>query len=209
MGPDHEYALLSGINRSKIGRVLGMVAGGISSVIVLGVLALVDLAKSLGVASYVPQLILWPLGAGTVYLGLYWLFNRHLWKISLVNRLLKLPNLAGDWRCEGQTINPDRSLGHPWQGTITITQSWDLIKIRLKTKQSHSRSIAAALIHDEADGYRVMYHYLNTPNIDEPELNVHRGFSELTFASDCQTALGEYFNGQGRFTFGTMKLTRL
>ena len=52
MGPDHEYALLSGINRSKIGRVLGMVAGGISSVIVLGVLALVDLAKSLGVAYF-------------------------------------------------------------------------------------------------------------------------------------------------------------
>jgi hypothetical protein len=34
------------------------------------------------------------------------------------------------------------------------------------------------------------------------------GFSELVFSKDLVSAEGEYFNGHGRYTFGTMHLTR-
>lgn len=209
MGPDHEYSLLSGVNRSLIGRWLGMIAAGVSSGIILCVLALINLAKLLGVANYVPQLILWPIGAGVIYGVLYWIFNSYLWKHPKMALILKLPDLSGNWKCEGQSLNSDKTLSWSWDGTMTITQSWDKIKIRIRTEKSRSVSIAAALMHDEADGYRLIYHYQNTPNIDEPELNVHRGFSELNFHPDLKIATGEYINGQGRFTFGIMKLSRI
>jgi len=53
-----------------------------------------------------------------------------------------------------------------------------------------------------------MYHYKNQPRLNAPELSAHHGFAELTFLADGRTASGEYFNGRGRNSFGTMTLRR-
>jgi hypothetical protein len=206
---DHEYSVLGGFNRANIGHTIGVIAAAVSSAIVTTFLWLVDYARQLGFGDRIPSLILWPISAGLIYALIYWLFNKYVWKIPQLNRLLKVPDLAGDWDCEGQTINPDKTPGYSWEAKVTITQSWDKIRVRLKTEQSGSNSIAAALLHDEIDGYRLLYNYKNDPNVDEPELQPHRGFADITFAPDLKTASGEYFNGHGRFTFGTMKFTRL
>lgn len=208
MALDHEYAILGGLNRSKVGRYLGIVAASVSSVVVFILLAIVDVAKALGWSQNIPPIALSFVGAGAVYTALYWLFDRHAWKMPWINGILRVPNLSGKWRCDGQTVNPDKSLGYVWEGEITIVQSWDRLRVRLKTSQSGSNSIAAALVHDEADGFRLMYNYINQPKISEIELRIHRGFAELVFSKDLQTAQGEYFNGHGRYTFGTMSLTR-
>lgn len=208
MTQQHEYSVLGGLNRARIGHTIGVIAAGVSSAVVALVLALVDVAKALGLGSYIPPLILWPVGAVTIYGILYWLFDRHAWKWPRLSAVLRVPNLAGDWLVEGQTINPDKSPGPAWRGEIAIVQTWDRIRIRLKTSQSRSNSIAAALLHDEADGYRLMYNYQNEPNIGEPDLRGHRGFADLTFDEKLHSAQGEYFNGHGRFTFGTLRLAR-
>jgi hypothetical protein len=204
----HEYALLGGFNRSRIGRYLGIVAASISSIIVFILLALVDIAKAFGWSHNLPPIVLSSVGAGAVYTALYWLFDRHVWKLPWLSGVLRIPNLSGRWKCAGQTINPDKTPSFTSQGEVTILQSWDRLRIRLKTSQSGSNSIAAALIHDEADGFRLMYNYMNEPKIGETDLKAHRGFAELVFDKDLQTADGEYFNGYGRYTFGTMRLTR-
>jgi hypothetical protein len=205
---DHEYALLGGLNRSKVGRYIGIAAAFISSVIVFALLALVDVAKALGLSQDLPPVVLASFGARAVYSILYWLFDRHVWRLPWLSGILRIPNLSGRWQCEGQTINPDRSPCYNWQGQVTIVQSWDRLRVRLKTSQSGSNSIAAALIHDEADGFRLLYHYMNEPRIAEPDLKAHRGSAVLVFSRDLQSAEGEYFNGHGRHTFGTMRLTR-
>jgi hypothetical protein len=125
-----------------------------------------------------------------------------------LNAAIKVPNLAGEWACSGQTINPDGTLGQAWQANIIILQSWDKIRVRLRTGQSGSDSIAAALICDEDEGFRLLYNYRNTPKIGEIDLKGHLGFCELVFDNSLRTADGEYFNGHGRYTFGTMKLKR-
>jgi hypothetical protein len=205
---EHEYSVLGGLNRAAIGRYLSIISAAVASGIGVLVLLLVDLAKRLGVAEHVPGLVLWPLTAGAIYAGLYWLFDKHVWKIGVIADLLKVPNLAGKWHCEGQTINADKTLSDPWQGEMTIVQSWDKLRVRLKTAQSSSNSIAAALVYDQADGFRLLYNYKNEPKIGESELSAHRGSVEFTFSHDLQSAEGEYFNGHGRFTFGNIKLTR-
>lgn len=208
MAQQHEYALLGGLNRAMVGRYLGIAAASISAVIVFVLLALVDVAKALGWSQNLPPIVLSSVGAGAVYAVLYWLFDRYVWRLPWLSGILRVPDLSGRWRCEGRTINPDKTFGDAWKGEVTIVQSWDRLRVRLKTSQSGSNSLAAALIHDEADGFRLMYNYKNEPKIGETDLKAHRGFAEFTFAKDLQTAEGEYFNGHGRYTFGTMRLTR-
>ncbi|WP_322067266.1 Cap15 family cyclic dinucleotide receptor domain-containing protein [Burkholderia ubonensis] len=205
---EHEYSVLGGLNRAVIGRYLSMVSAIAASGIGVFVLWAVDLAKRLGVADHIPGLVLWPVTASLIYAGLYWLFDKRVWKIGVIADLLKVPDLAGKWHCDGQTINPDKTLGYKWEGEVTIVQSWDKLRVRLKTAQSASNSIAAALVYDQADGFRLLYNYKNEPRIGEAELVAHRGAAELTFSADLTAAEGEYFNGHGRFTFGNMKLTR-
>jgi hypothetical protein len=208
MAQEHEYALLGGLNRSNVGRYIGIVAASVSSAIVFLILTVVNIAKAFGWSPNVPPMLLSLVGAGAVYTVLYWLFERHVWKLPWLSKALHVPNLSGEWRCEGQTINPDKSMGYVWGGNVTIVQSWDKLRVRLRTPQSGSNSIAAALIYDAADGFRLLYNYVNEPKIGEPELSGHRGFAEFVFAPDLQTADGEYFNGHGRYTFGTMHLVR-
>jgi hypothetical protein len=205
---EHEYALLGGVNRARIGRYLTLVAATVSAGIVFIILSAVDLAKRFGLPANLPPAVLSLFGAGAVFTALYWIFDRHAWRWPKLNELLKVPNLAGEWQCEGRTLNGDGAQTYAWTATVTIVQSWDKIRVRLKTQQSGSNSITAALIYDKADGYRLLYNYRNDPKIGETELKSHLGFTELVFSSDLKSADGEYFNGHGRFTFGTMHLVR-
>lgn len=206
MALEHEYALLGGFNRSHVGRGLAGLAAALSAGVVFLVLSAVDLANTLGLNVNLPPTFLSLAGAGAVYGFLYWVFDQHAWKIAAVGDLLKVPNLSGDWVCVGTPLEPPH--GPPWNGRVTIIQSWDRIRVHLSTGQSQSNSIAAALLHDRAIGYRLMYHYRNEPRPGERDLAPHHGFAELTFARDQRSATGDYFNGRGRNTFGTMTLTR-
>jgi hypothetical protein len=206
---EHEYALLGGLNRSKLGRYLNLIAAAISAAIVFALLSAVDFAKRLGIPTNLPPVVLSLASAASVFAALYWLFDKYAWKWPKLGMLLKVPDLSGDWHCDGQTINADKSLGYVWEAKITIIQTWDKIRVRLSTKQSGSNSVAAALLCDEADGYHLLYHYKNDPNIAERDLTSHRGFAELIFSKDRKSGHGEYFNGHGRYTFGTMKLRKL
>lgn len=204
---DHDYSVLEGYNRASVGRWIQIAAAAISGGIVFVLLSAVDLAERFGLNVNLPPMVLSLAGAGTVYLGLYWLFNHHLWKHPRISRLLKVPHLAGKWKCGGVTLEKEPHI--QWEGIITIIQSWDKLRVRLDTAQSGSDSITAALVHDEAVGYRLMYHYANRPRIGETHLSAHHGFAELVFSHDCSTATGEYFNGRGRNTWGSMTLERM
>ncbi|WP_254026577.1 Cap15 family CBASS effector [Mesorhizobium ventifaucium] len=206
---EHEYTVLGGVNRARIGHYLGIISSAVSAGVVFVFLSAIDLASKFGISANLPPSVLSLAGAGTVFLVLYWILDRFAWKWIGLSRLLKVPDLSGNWDCKGQTINPDGTTEYQWKAVITIVQSWDRIRVRLKTDQSGSNSTSAALICDEADGYRLFYSYKNDPSIGETELRSHRGSAEITFAKDLQSGNGEYFNGHGRYTFGQMSLNRL
>jgi hypothetical protein len=208
VGQEHEYALLDGVNRAKVGRYLAILSGLISGAIVYVLLAIVDVAKRVGLPVNVPPTLFSLVSAGAVFAVLYWALDRYAWRWSRLAQLLRVPDLSGQWDCEGESLNQDGTVAYQWKGLVTIVQSWDKIRVRLKTQQSGSNSISAALICDKADGYVLIYHYRNDPKVGQPELNSHRGFAELTFSNDRQSAAGDYFNGAGRSTFGRMKLSK-
>ncbi len=209
VGAEHEYALIGGWNRAQIGRWLALVAGLAASGTVFLLLVGVDLAGRLGLEPQLPTVIVWPIGAGAWYALIYWVFDRFAWKVPALSRLLHVPDLAGTWECTGRSHDPAMAAPFEWSGTVTIWQTWDKLRIRLKTATSGSHSVTAALLYDPTEGYRLMYHYRNDPRVDQPEIKPHRGFAEIVFDEGLGAAQGEYFNGQGRFTFGTLELKRI
>ncbi|MDR6434323.1 hypothetical protein [Brucella pseudogrignonensis] len=206
---EHEYALLGGMNRSNVGRHLARLAAFISAGIVFLLLSAVDIAARYGLPVNLPPTVLSLVGASVIFAAIYWFFDRFLWRWPMLGRILKVPDISGKWNCKGRTFNrADGTFRNDWEGTITILQSWDKLFVRLKGPQSGSHSIAAAITCDPIEGYHLLYNYVNEPKAGEADLKSHRGFAQITFAGDRQSAEGEYFNGFSRDTFGALQLTR-
>lgn len=205
----HEYVLLDGVSRASIGRYITLAAAGVSAGLVFLVLQAIDLVNRFGFNAHLTPSLMSLIGAFTVYTALYAIFNRMLWRMPWVGRFLKVPDLAGRWDCSGTSLDDVGGAEHVWHGTVSIFQSWDRVRIRLETAQSGSSSIVAALMHDEAGGYRLFYTYQNDPRSDQVELRSHLGYCDMSVNEDQQVASGEYFNGRGRQTFGRMEWRRL
>jgi hypothetical protein len=205
---DHEYVVLGGVNRAQIGKYLTHAASVVSGVLVWMLLGAVDLARAAGIGVNLPPVVLSLAGATTVYAGLYLLFRKWVWRLPWVMRWLKIANLSGAWDCTGTPFPRPDSLATPWTGIVTITQDWDRFRVHLKTRQSSSNSLVAALTHDPIEGFVLLYSYRNEPKPGETELAAHRGFARLTFRKDLAHADGDYFNGDGRHSSGTMTLRK-
>jgi len=202
----HEYSVV-GHSRSRIGSYIALISGSVAG----GLTALAGLAISfldkLGYMN-IPTIIVWPLTGGGVFALLFILFDRFIWRWPRFRSLVGVPDIAGVWSLSGQTYDQDNNPTFRWSGKITITQGYEKITVHLKSAQSESKSISAAIVNEGDHGYRLIYSYRNEPKPGERELQSHIGHCELLFGPDRQTAEGIYFNGLGRVTSGTMKLTR-
>lgn len=144
-----------------------------------------------------------------VFGTLYFAFDRFLWRRSFLRRFLLVPDLNGAWEVTGRTIikNGTEYEWH-WDGEIRIAQSWSKIRIVLKTAKSASKSIAASLYREPGEGYRLIYHYDNTPTLDRNDMHRHCGLCDLVFDDGASEAVGKYFTDRDRLTVGTMTLCR-
>jgi len=144
-----------------------------------------------------------------LFAGLYFLFDKYLWKISWLRKVLLVPDLNGKWACIGHTnLKNAKAVSYDWEATVSITQSWSKILIHLKTQQSESKSISASIYHEAGVGYRVLYQFNNKPNADEIDLNNHSGSVEILFSENTKSAFGSYYTDRHRTTVGTMSLKR-
>jgi len=154
----------------------------------------------------------WALGgisAMTLFTALYFAFEHAAWKWPIARHFLLVPDLNGVWRCEGKTLFKNGApQEYTWSARITIRQSWSKITVITKTAQSSSQSIAASVFREPGNGFRLIYHYDNKPDLGERDLARHCGLCNLLFREDIGGADGEYFTDKDRMTAGTMRLTR-
>lgn len=207
MASNHEYAVI-GHSRATVGRFLGVGAGLASSCLGLLIATAITYAERWG---FLHERAFWtlPLTATVFYSLGHLAFDKWAWRTWLVNFVLDIPDLRGNWDCIGETIDPATGeVTYNWTAEVTISQSWEKIRIHTKTKQSRSRSVAASIVVEEDVGYILMYSYRNDPRQGEPELKSHFGYAEWHIPSDGSAAEATYFNGGGRHTSGRMKLTR-
>ena len=201
----HDYA----IDRHPKQKVLFMLA--FVAILATPVInsALVSMGTKVGLAAG------WMTTVGTVvpvsaFFGLlYVLFDRYLWKWSMLRRVLLVPDLNGEWECRGRTaLKKGAAVEFNWVGTLTISQSWSKILVHLRTTQSSSRSMSASIYHDQGVGYRLLYQYKNEPRAGEQELQIHTGSVEMDFEEACRVGQGHYFTDSHRNTVGVMDVTR-
>lgn len=144
----------------------------------------------------------------TLFSLLFMVFDRFIWRFTLIRRLFGLPDLNGKWLCVGTQIDDNGKVTKEWQATTTIKQTWSHLSIALQTESSRSRSGPACIEFDKGHGYRLVYTYRNDPVPGEKALVPHNGTCDLIFSDDCESAEGVYFNDHNRRSFGRIKLTK-
>ncbi|WP_138754472.1 hypothetical protein [Paenibacillus sinopodophylli] len=197
----HEYSVI-GHPRKTIILILALVSGAISK----GVTYLLE--------TWIVQLnivVSFTISTFTVFALMYFLFNHFIWKWKVFSKFLHFPNLNGEWECIGLSNNIKQQKQYHWNGTVVIKQTWDkmLVSIKTGTSTSQSMSLTGGIKHFPGLGYKMSYHYENTPNVSEVELKKHEGFCILTFDEKKISATGCYFNNiKDRATYGEMNLRR-
>lgn len=145
--------------------------------------------------------------AFSVFGGLYFTFDRWVWKLDWIGKLFGVPDLSGTWEVTGHTDGADR-IERDWTATLVIEQTWSHIAISIETDGSRSRSTMASIERDPGHGYRLIYGYQNSRKDVERELQSHTGTCEAVISADLQTAEATYFNDHQRRTVGTMSWRR-
>lgn len=208
---DHEYTLLDQ-DRGKIFHLIGtaivVLAATYSAAI--GWLGKLVAAAWPEVWSFVPKAI----DTGVAFSVIFFVFNKWLWRWWPIRHIFSFPNLSGEWDVAGQTLGPAEALDNgnfrDWTGTLSIRQQWTKICVTLRTERSGSFSRAAA-IQQQGDETVLMYCYGNDPNARarvEDDLNAHRGYCEIRIAPGNTLGEGFYFNNMGRFTHGSLTITK-
>ena len=136
------------------------------------------------------------------------LFDRYLWKSSLIAKLglVRIPNLAGQWH--GYLVSSFDGHEKRHHLVITIFQSWTHIAVFLTTATSMSRSCAAVIQVEDPEGVELIYQYQNQPLADAMKtMHMHYGTAMLRVCNgDC--LVGDYYAGRDRRTFGRIYCRR-
>ncbi|WP_017927505.1 hypothetical protein [Limimaricola hongkongensis] len=203
---DHEYSVV-GHSRARIGMFIAAVAGAVSGV--FATLAGLTATYLSNQQVEVPDLILWPLTGSFIFSVLFLIFNKYIWRVVRLRGLVGVPDFEGSWKVVGQSYDPEDNPKYDWSGVIDITQCYEKITVHLRTEQSSSKSISAAVVNEGRAGYRLIYSYENKPDAGQKELISHLGHCDFLFDADLKSASGNYFNGGGRMTHGKMVLTKV
>lgn len=195
----HDYAIFNH-NRASIGRWLGVIALMLSGAITQCLVYVYSLTQVEAIAHTTITI-------GAIYFGLHWIFNNVVWKkISQFG----IPNLNGKWEVQGKTLNEDGTTKFDWDGIIGIEQTWEKIAIHQQTETSQSHSYTATIEKiNGLGGWLLSYSYGNDPYLEQQhELQSHKGYCQIQFDKKLKTARANYFNRQGRQTYGTMQLDK-
>src|SRR5229473_2082751 len=140
---------------------------------------------------------------------LYTLFDKYLWRNSLVHRLglVRIPDLTGRWH--GYLITSFDGHARRHVMIVNIFQSWTQIVVYLSTATSMSRSCAAVIQMDDPEGASLIYQYQNQPLANAMKsMHMHCGTAMLRISNGGCLA-GDYYAGRDRRTFGRICCKRV
>lgn len=175
-----------------------------------------EILKLFNINYSLPDDLLYKLLIGySLYFGILYkiVVCKFLWKTRLFKFIFNIPNLNGDWKIIGESINKKYQKNYPWEGTLKINQTLKTISVTLVTANSFSESVSEiASISTTPDGnYLLNYVFSNTPNNNAPsDMRAHKGACEIKFNKNEESGEGNYFsNNRDRETSGTMKLDKV
>lgn len=188
--------------RINVMKYIGLISVLLTSVFVTIINWLVDYINKLSYIDLISPISIIAI-FGFVFLLVFYLFDRYLWKISKAGlKLSKIPNLNGVWKGKIQTNYVE---GMEIDADVEIKQTWSSISIVLKTKNSKSSSEVAFIATSKS---QLIYHYFNQPsNISDKNLHKHYGTVFLDLEGN-DNLNGFYFTDRDRKTQGNICLNR-
>jgi hypothetical protein len=153
-----------------------------------------------------------PIDTMAFYGLFYELFDRWIWKWSLLHKLhiVRVPDISGTWAGSvhpTETNGVSAGLAVRADLRIEIKQSWTEILLLGDAHFSGSRSLSASII--TVDECTLSYEYLSEPKPSAPNtMHAHRGIARVTLNDRNGTLNGEYYSGRDRQNIGTIRLQR-
>ena len=139
---------------------------------------------------------------------LFYVFDKWIWKSFNKIRLIKTPNLIGQWKGYIKTSFDKHS--SEVKATLNIFQTWTRIQIILITEHSQSHSETTSIVIDAPGGKYLSYQYINEPKTQAVKtMSIHRGTVRLLFNEKENTLIGEYYSGRDRQNFGSLEFKRI
>lgn len=139
---------------------------------------------------------------------LTWLFNNYLWKTKFFMKILKIPNLNGEW-IGGLQSSYKNEIGEnvTIDMTLTIEQTWDKMKCTCVFPKSESFGDVIFLDTESPDGCILKFTYKNKSHDIECGMPQYVGYNELRLTGK-NTLSGTYFTKRIPSTYGTILLNR-
>jgi hypothetical protein len=139
------------------------------------------------------------------FYGLFFVaFDKRLWRLSPMRRLLGMPDLNGTYR--GYVRSSFDRHRSRYAAILRIRQTWTEINIVMTTRTSSGQSVNASIITETGT---LTYEYLNEPKAGTiGTMHIHRGTGTLNLVSDGRLE-GEYYSGRDRQTYGLMHFVRV
>lgn len=149
------------------------------------------------------------------FVVIYFIFTNWLWKIKLMFKFHKVPNLNGIWVGEfiSSYINPDTNENTVGVCEMEIKQTWDKITVKSRFNESESNSINVSFNLNEVEGTVVSFDYKNdrkSKHLVNSKAGNHTGFNRLVlkeYAGEIYLE-GEYYSCSSRGTSGTLKVIK-
>lgn len=148
--------------------------------------------------------------AGSIATILLLLYDRFIWKWSVVRAFTGKPVVAGTWRgtLQSDYMRPGESAPvAPISTVIRVKQTNSTLSVTLFTAESQSVTEQGALYREADDRWRMSWIYVNDPRASVQHMSQqHRGVCDLYLSGkDGESLAGKYFTS--RKTTGEMTLT--
>jgi hypothetical protein len=117
-----------------------------------------------------------------------WLFDRYIWRIWPVQKMIRRPDLNGTWRVSLQSSYKDPGSVEPVapvSGFAVVRQTFSSISIRLMTEQAESFLVASSF-DIQTDGTTYLYGAYQS----DPSIHLRSGISEIHYGSFRYKVIG-------------------
>lgn len=147
---------------------------------------LADFADIIQSTELIPNVI----GVPVVYWALSSVFNKYLWKIKPLNKILGVPDMNGIWQGSLHSSHDDMD----YEMELDVKQTWTTIQCTSKFKSSQSFSNVAALYSKGIEGNVLYFAFHNQSNDVGTGTQQYDGYNILIL--DGEKLLGRYFNNR-------------
>lgn len=147
---------------------------------------LADFADIIQSTELIPNVI----GVPVVYWVLSSVFNKWLWKIKPLNKILGVPDLNGIWQGSLHSSHDDMD----YEMELDVKQTWTKIQCTSKFKSSQSFSNVAALYSEGIEGNVLYFAFHNQSNDVGTGNQQYDGYNILILEGEKLS--GRYFNNR-------------